>query len=171
MKSVCLGLMSKLGYHKVLFWLFFSFWYMSMTYQMVLKDNIVICWWHFSRKWVLTQTPVSKHKSRKTMKPFHSNVYFNNVPVSLTSVHKHLGMLLDGKLSYEHYLKFVFNKVKETIGLLRKSQKRLPWQSLFTIYKSLIQPQLDYGNTVYDRAFNESIHKKIESIQYNIAIT
>ena len=104
------------------------------------------------------------------MKPFHPSVYLNNVPVSLTSVHKHLGMLLDGKLSSEHHLKFVINKVKETIGLLCKSQKHLPWQSLITIYISFIQPHLDYGDTVYDRAFNESVHKKLESIQYNAAI-
>ena len=43
----------------------------------------------------------------------HSSVYFNDIPVSSTSVHKHLGILLDYKLSYEHHLKFVLNKVKE----------------------------------------------------------
>ena len=44
--------------------------------------------------------------SRKKMKSSHPSVYFNNIPVSSTSVHKHLGMLLDDKLSYEHHLKF-----------------------------------------------------------------
>ena len=87
-------------------------------------------------------------------------MYFNYIPVSSTSVHKHLGMLLDDKLSYEHYLKSVFNKVKKTIGLLRKFQQSLLKQSLVTIYKSFIRPHLDYGHIVYDRAFNESFHKK-----------
>ena len=77
-------------------------------------------------------------------------MYFNNIPVSLTSVHKHLGMLLDDKLSYEHHLKSVLNKVKKTIGLLRKFQQILLRQSLITIYKSFIWPHLDYGNIVYD---------------------
>ena len=58
--------------------------------------------------------------SRKKMKSSHPSVYFNNIPVSLTSVHKHLGMLIDDNLSYEHYLKFVLNKVKKTIDLLHK---------------------------------------------------
>ena len=97
-------------------------------------------------------------------------MYFNNIPVSSTSVHKHLGMLLDDKLSYEHHLKSVLNKVKKTIGLLRKFQQILPRQSLITIYKSFIRPHLDYGDIVYDRAFNESFHKYLESIQYNAAI-
>ena len=94
------------------------------------------------------------------MKSSNPSVYFNNIPVSSTSVHKHLGMLLDDKSIYEHHLKSVLNKVKKTIGLLRKFQQILPRQSLITIYKSFIRPHLDYGDIVYDRAFNESFHIK-----------
>ena len=104
------------------------------------------------------------------MKSFHPSVYFNNIPVSSTLVHKHLGMLLDDKLSYEHHLKFVLNKVKKKIGLLRKFQQILLRQSLITIYKLFIRLHLDYGDIVYDRPFNESFHKNLESIQYNAAI-
>ena len=85
-------------------------------------------------------------------------MYFNNILVSSTSVHTHLGMLLDDKLSYEYHLKFLLNKVK-TIDLLRKIQPILPGQSLFTIYKSFIWPHSDYRDIVYDRAFNESFDK------------
>ena len=104
------------------------------------------------------------------MKLSHPSVYFNNIPVSSTSVHKHLGMLLDDKLSYEHHLKFVLNKVKKTIGLLRKFQQILLRRSLITIYKLFLRPYLDCGDIVYDRAFNESFHKNLDSIQYNAAI-
>ena len=104
------------------------------------------------------------------MKSCHPSLYFNNIPVSSTSVHKHLGMLLDDKLSYKHHLKSVLKKVKITIGLLRKFQQILPRQSLITIYQSLIQPHLDYGDIVYDQAFNESFHKNLESIQCNAAL-
>ena len=107
--------------------------------------------------------PRSKHK-RKKMKPSHPSMYFNNTPVNSTSVQKHLGMLLDDKLSYEYHLKFVLNKVKKTIGLHRKFQQSLPRQPLITIYKSFIRPHLDYGDIVYDRAFNESFHKNLESV-------
>ena len=50
--------------------------------------------------------------SSNKMKSSHPSVYFNNISVSSTLVHKHLGMLLDDKLSYEHHLKFALNKVK-----------------------------------------------------------
>ena len=104
------------------------------------------------------------------MKSSHLSVYFNNILVSSTSVHKYLEMLLNDKLSYRHHLKSVLNKVKRTKGLLRKFQQILPRQSLITIYKSFIRLHFDYGDIVYDRAFNESFHKYLESIQYNAAI-
>ena len=84
------------------------------------------------------------------MKSSHPSVYFNNIPVSSTSVHKHLGMLLNDKSSYKHHLKFVLNKVKKTIGLLRKFQQILPRQPLVATYKSFIHPGLDYGDIVYN---------------------
>ena len=107
------------------------------------------------------------------MKSSHPRVYFNNIPVNSTSVHKHHGMLLDDKLSYEYHIKFLLNKIKKIIGLLRKFQQILPRQSLITIYKSFIRPHLDYGDIVYDQAFNESFDKDLESIQFiaTIAIT
>ena len=84
------------------------------------------------------------------MKSYHSSVYFNNIPVSSASVYKHLGMLLSDKLSYDHHLKAILNKVKKTIDLLRKFQKILLRQSSIAIYKSFIRPHLDCGDIVYD---------------------
>ena len=72
-------------------------------------------------------------------------MYFNNIPVSSISVYKQL----DDKLSYELHLKFALNKVKKTIGLLRKFQQILSRQSL--IRQSLIEPPSDYSDIVYDR--------------------
>ena len=41
------------------------------------------------------------------------------------------------------------------------------------IYKSFIRPHLDYGDIIFDQAFNDSFHSKMESIQYKacLAIT
>ena len=77
-------------------------------------------------------------------------------------------MLLNDNLSYEHHLKFVLNKVKKTIGLLRKFQQILPRQSLNL--QMFIRPHLDYDNIVYDRAFNELFDTNLKSVEYNAAI-
>ena len=80
-------------------------------------------------------------------------------------------MILDSNLSYEHHIKSILNKVNKTIGLLRKFQLIFLRHSLITIYKTFIRPHLDYGDVIYDHAFNESFHQRLESIQSNAAIT
>ena len=37
------------------------------------------------------------------------------------------------------------------------------------IYKSFIRPHLDYGDVIYDQAYNVSFQEKVEIIQYNAA--
>ena len=59
--------------------------------------------------------------------------------------------------------------MNKTVGLLRKFQGILPRTSLITIYKSFVRPHLDCGGIIYNQAFNESFHQRIESIQYNVA--
>ena len=111
--------------------------------------------------------------SRKSNKIDHSLLYFNQNLVKSSSTHKHLGMILDTKLDFSLHLKNVQSKVNKTIGLLPKLQDTLPRTSLITIFKSFIRSHLDYGDIIYDRAYNTSFHQNIESIQYNatLAIT
>ena len=95
---------------------------------------------------------------------------FNNSIVNVTSVHKHLGMIFDSKLSFDEHLKSVLKKISKTVGLLWKLQGILPRTSSITIY-IFVRPHLDYGDIMYDQTFNESFHERIESIQYNAAIS
>ena len=78
------------------------------------------------------------------MKPSHPSVYFNK-NFGYFNLHKHL----DGKLSYEHHLKSVSNKVKKTLGFLPKFWQSLPRQSLIAVYKSFIRSHLDYFGIWY----------------------
>ena len=71
--------------------------------------------------------------------------------------------MLDSNLSYEQHMKSILNKVNKTIGLLCKFQLILSRHSLITIYKTFIRPHLDYGDAIYDRAFNESFHQRLDS--------
>ena len=41
---------------------------------------------------------------------------------------------------------------------------------MITIFKSFIRPHLDYGDIIYDRAFNTSFHQNIDLIQDNAAL-
>ena len=103
--------------------------------------------------------------SRKIKKPNHPELIFNNIPVNQTSYQKHLGMFLDNKLNFGEHLKYITNKVNKSIGLLHKLQMILPRRSLVIIYKSFIRAHLDYGDIMFDQAFNKSFHDNLESIQ------
>ena len=80
-------------------------------------------------------------------------------------------MVLDTKLDFNLHLKNLQSKLNKTIWLLRKLLNILPRKSLIIIYKTFIRPHLDYGNIIYDRAYNSSFYQNIESIQYNSALT
>ena len=51
-----------------------------------------------------------------------------------------------------------------------KALQKLSRQTLVTIYKAFVRPHLDYGDVLYDQAFNNSFHTKMESIQYNACL-
>ena len=108
--------------------------------------------------------------SRKRSLASHPSLTFNNIPVAQTSSQKHLGMHLDKKLNFEEHLSKVETKVNKSVGIIRKLQNVLPRSPLLTVYKSFIRPLLDFGNIIYDKAFNESFHQKLESLQYNAAL-
>ena len=76
--------------------------------------------------------------SRKLQWSTHPRLSFNNNTVTYSITQKHLGMLLDTKLSFQRHLKGILNKVNKTIGLLHKLHNTLPRLPLLAIYKSFI---------------------------------
>ena len=100
----------------------------------------------------------------------HLPLIFNKSKVFQSTTQKHLGLILDNRLSFKEYLTAMGAKVSRAIALSRKLQHILPGHALITIYKSFIRPYLNYGGILYDKAFNASFHQKIESIQYNASV-
>ena len=111
--------------------------------------------------------------SRKTSSKPYPSLNFNDNPVHQVQLQKHLGLFLDPKLSFDEYIQRILIKIRKTIGLIRKLQPIIPRAVLLTIYKSFLRSHLDYGDVIYDRAFNESSQNKLDSIQYKavLAIT
>ena len=101
----------------------------------------------------------------------HPPLLFNNNNVSQVNSQKHLGVILDVKLTFEEHLKNVFNKTNKTVGLLRKLSNLLPKQASVTNYKAFVRPHLDYADVLYEQAFNNSFHAKIENNQYNACLS
>ena len=108
--------------------------------------------------------------SRKSHKPAHPPVIFNNVPVKRCSIQKRLGIHLDEKLNFNHHVKEKITKANKGIGVIKKLSNTLPRDAMLTIYQSFVRPHLDYGDIIYDQPQNESFCNKLESIQYNAAL-
>ena len=108
--------------------------------------------------------------SRKTNQQLHPPIYFNNSPVASQPFTKHLGMILDSKLNFNHHLGEKICKANKGIGLIKRLRHNLSRKHLVTIYKSYIRPHLDYGDIIYDKPHIENFVNKMESVQYNAAL-
>ena len=64
-----------------------------------------------------------------------SNLFFNLI-VTLIICQKHLGMILDSRLTFNEYRENVFGKVNRGICIIHKPRSASPRLTLLTIYKS-----------------------------------
>ena len=73
----------------------------------------------------------------------------------------------------DEHMKAITSKVSKTIGLLQKLNNRSPRSSLPTIYKSFVRPPLGYGDVIFDKAYNNLLQQRLESLQHkaSLAIT
>ena len=108
--------------------------------------------------------------SRKKSPINHNHLLFNGSRVVTESHQKHLGLILDKKLTFDLHLEEKISKANKVIGLIRHLSKTLPRNSLVTLYKSFARPHLDYADVIYDQPHNESFCSSIESVQYNAAL-
>ena len=109
--------------------------------------------------------------SRKTQRVIHPPAIFSNIPVVRSFCLKQLGIYLDEKLSFSNHIKEKISKANKGIGIRRTFYYVLPRNSLITIHKYFTRPHLDYGVIIFDQPENESFCKKVESVQYNAALT
>ena len=146
--------------------------------QSVLSNDLqVIRNWAFHWKMQFNPDPNKQAQevyfSKKSNNENSLPVTFNNAKVVNCSTHKHLGLLLDKRLSFTEHIQSKMSKCYKMFGVIKRLSVNLPRDALLRIYKSFIRPHLDYGDIIYDKPNNESFKKKIENIQYKacIAIT
>ena len=97
-------------------------------------------------------------------------ILFNNLPVKRIQLHRHLGLILDSQLNFSEHTSSTLSIVHKLTAVLRKLQTVLTRHSLLTICKAFLRLHLDYCDVIYDKIFNESWHKNLESAQYSAAL-
>ena len=61
---------------------------------------------------------------------------------------KHLGLILESKLSFEKHLNEKIIKAKKNIGIIKYLLKILPLKTLNQMYKALVRSHLDYCDII-----------------------
>ena len=64
--------------------------------------------------------------SKKKIEIDHPVILFNGIPVKKANEHKHLGIILDTKLSFSAHIKSAISKARKGICLLKYLSKYLP---------------------------------------------
>lgn len=138
------------------------------------SDLQKICDWAYQWKMSFNPDPskqaVEIYFSRKLKSIHPPALTFNNNNVKVCDFHKHLGLILDSKLVFDHHLHEKINKANKGIGLINRLRKFLSTECLLTIYKTFVRPHLDYGDVIYDCPGNSTFVQKLESIQYNACL-
>ena len=146
----------------------------NLSAQVLNNDLGKINLWAY--QWKMSFNPnVSKQAhevvfSRKRNVINHPDLIFNGISVKRVKLQKHLGLILDEKLSFKDHINMLINKTSRGVNILHKLRFHLPRPSLITIYKSFIRSLFDFADIIYDQPYNFSIINRIERIQYNASL-
>ena len=86
--------------------------------------------------------------SHKRQSPDHPPLYFNNIEVKRVRDHKHLGLILDSKLSFVGHTNEKITIARKGIGVIKHLATYLPLKSCDQIYKMHVRPHLDYCDII-----------------------
>ena len=145
--------------------------------------DIIYQWAH---QWKMEFNPDSTKQateilfSSKKSSPNHPQLIFNGSAVAKVNEQKHLGLILDSRLSFEKHLNEKIIKAKKNVGIIKHLSKFLPLKSLDQMYKTLVRPHLDYCDIIYHVPSHQSqaplgvtlnsLMEKVERIQYQAAL-
>ena len=88
--------------------------------------------------------------SQKLKKVQHSPLFFNNANIFQCKPQKHLGIILDSKLTFGEHCKAVLSKINKIKGFLRKLQNLQLRETLITIYKAFVRPHTNDSAVLFD---------------------
>ena len=110
--------------------------------------------------------------SQKKEAVAHPPVFFSGYEIVVKVDHKHLGMTLDSKLSFQSYVREDIIKARKGTGIIRFLSKYVSWDVLDQIYKLYVRSHLDYGDIYHrhDPEFILEFTKRLESTHYSAAL-
>ena len=87
----------------------------------------------------ITNPPIEILFSTKNVKPFHPPLFFNGIMVNSVDEHKHIGLILDKKLTFQSHVKESIKKANKGIGIMKFMSKYVPRSTLEIMHKSYVR--------------------------------
>lgn len=101
-------------------------------------------------------------------------IYFNGEKLQFVTAFKHLGVMIDTKLSWRSHANYIKAKVAQFVNNLLRFAKinfGIDSKALEMIYKGAVLPAIGYGIPVWVNAINKKfVIKPLEQLQRQIAI-
>ena len=84
-------------------------------------------------------------------------INYNDTPLELVERAKYLGMFINSDISWDFHIQNLCKQMHYLLSLLRRLRAIFPQNLLLQVYKSYIQPKLDYGLTIYGCTTQENL--------------
>ncbi len=117
----------------------------------------------------ITKQAIEVIFSWKRKKPNHPLLDFNGIPVARNVSTKHLGIILDEKLSFRQHISAAITKAKKGMGIMNFLAKHVNREVLNMTYKMHVRPHLEYGDVIYHNQSKEAM-SLLERIQYQAGL-
>ena len=94
-------------------------------------------------------------------------IRINNIAIPFVSSTRYLGVILDSRLDFKIHTEHVVSNTRSKLSALRRLSKFLSNQCLTLIYKTKIEPAMEYANTIWLHSSDNN--KKLIQRQQNTA--
>jgi hypothetical protein len=88
-------------------------------------------------------------------------IYYFAGRVRGVSHHIHLGLTLCDDLTWDKHIDRVCTESLKAVNLLKRPNNRIPRATKLKIYKTFIQPKLEYADAVFE-SFSEKKNKQLK---------
>ena len=124
------------------------------------QDLHIIQQWAYQWKMEFNPDPIKQATevlfSCKKSSPNHPQLIFNGIAVAKVNDQKHLGLILDLRLSFKKYRNEIIIKATKNVGILKHLSKFLTLKTLDQMYKALVRSHLDYCDIIYHITSNQN---------------
>ena len=107
--------------------------------------------------------------SKKLERRAYPPLYLQNKRLVEVEQHKHLGLTLNNKLTWEDHISRVCTEAGKRLSVIKRLPSNITPFTKLQLYKTFVRPVLEYGSVIFDNCSNNS-SEAMESVQRQAAI-